>query len=151
MFSNCEFSALHDHFVCLSFVPSFYRGLSYVRLMFLLFQSLDNKSLHLFLNCTIWTVCWLPADAGCLVLFLALAFSGSLRADEKIPEMEGRNSAGRLFLITTGPSLTWRDLDSDCLWYSMSMPYSSTIRQLIVTPTDSQTEQYSSCFPRKSV
>ena len=37
------------------------------------------------------------------VLSLALVFPVSLRADEKIPKMEGRDGPGQLFFITPRP------------------------------------------------
>lgn len=77
--------------------------------------------------------------------YLVSGLSLVLPEDKKISEMEGRNCSGELFLITTRPKWTFdpRDLHSNCLWYPLLY---NTISQLIVTPTDSQAKQYSTCF-----
>lgn len=68
----------------------------------------------------------------CPVLFMA-----SLEAwgGKKISEIG--NHSGKQCLITREPRMR-----HDTLWYPMQ---NSTIRRLLVTPTDSQAEQYSTC------
>lgn len=98
--------------------------------MILFFQSQDNKR----------------ADTGCPVFFLLNSSQRAWGQTTKYQRWKVEILLVDCFSLPWGQggSLTRWDLDSSSLWYCM--PYSSTIRQFIVTPTESQAEQYSTCF-----